>query len=271
MILDDFSHRNSINKSCIVCSTGRSGSNLLCKTLAETNILGYAREYFHEDTLEKYIDGNHNSELYDYITQVYEQGTSPNHCFNVKLHWHQYRALIKLSRKVFDDLQGKTDFEVLGSLFPNPYYIYIRRSDVLRQAISTVIAYQSGVWIATGDKQLRDLQASDLRFQPVKIYRYKVALEKHNAAWRKAFARHNQTFYELIYEELIESFPEKMAEIFSFLDADPPDSLVMPTKKLANETNEQWHRYYSAIPEILIQILAEKRTKLREALEQFGN
>lgn len=270
MKLTDLEPRKNIVKSCIVCSTWRSGSNLLCRSLTQTGLVGtvsQSKEYFNEAVMERYSHSDRYADFCDYLAKVLQEGTSPNGVFCVKLHLDHFKLLVKASRKIFDDLKGKSELDVIASLFPNPQYIYLRRRDTLRQAISMVVAETSGVWLADTEEKLQQARIGKFKFQPVKLYRYKTRLDNRNARWSKTFEQHDQVFYELVYEDLSQSFYEKMNDVFLFLQIDfDARDLLVPTKKTSSEINDHWYRHYTSIPESVIGAYAELRTKVRETL-----
>ena len=265
---------HSIQKSYIVCSTGRSGSSLLCKTLASLGDCGNPAEYFHPNALPAKSNPEHSDLFRDYYLNVLEQGTTANGVFGVKIHWHHFKELLVLARHHVAELQDKSDVEVTQYLFPNPVFIFISRQDLLRQAISTCIAFQTEIWGLNRKDHEREkvsqAKQKKLRFAPLSIYRYKVGLQMANRAWEQFFEKNNLPFHALVYEELVASYEPTIRGIYAFLGLEfKPDILTVPTKRQANGINERWVRYYSIIPEGLLGHYSEVRVRTRKWIEQY--
>ncbi|MFP5270392.1 Stf0 family sulfotransferase [Coleofasciculus sp.] len=144
-----------INKSYIVCSTGRSGSTLLCSTLSDLGFCGKPLEYFHPAKIEKYIAQDSANGFQDYLSQVLQKGTSQNGIFGIKIHWEHFRNFINLARKYLG-LSRQSDWQIISTIFPNPYFIYIWRRNLVKQAVSTEIAYQTQKWVKTNENLISE-------------------------------------------------------------------------------------------------------------------
>lgn len=145
--MDKVTARSSIKRSYIVCSTGRSSSNLLCRTLENLNIAGNPKEYFHPSDIKETFRGQNPPSFEDYCTQIIEESVILNGVFGIKIHWNHLQIFLEMCRKNHPELREKDDLQVIKSVFPEPQFIYIRREDTLRQAISTEIAQQTQIWV----------------------------------------------------------------------------------------------------------------------------
>jgi LPS sulfotransferase NodH len=140
--------------SYIVCATPRSGSTYLCEALKQTNIAGYPDEYFlhwHRaartpENLDKYNKRAIAIDRLDYIKGVIERGTR-NNVFGIKI-MQSYLDLILQEFQRFSPTTFASKAELLQSYFPNLHYIYLSRTDKVRQAVSWAKAVQSGEWEA---------------------------------------------------------------------------------------------------------------------------
>lgn len=263
-----------VTKSYIVCSTGRSGSSLLCKTLTNLGDCGRPAEYFHSNALAPILAKDNRQTFHEYYLSVIEQGTTVNGVFAMKIHWHHFKELLLLARNTINSLKDKTDIEITQFLFPNPAFIYISRQDLLRQAISTCIAFQTDIWgLNKKDRQREKMSAEQqkkLRFDPLSIYRYKVGLRMANNAWERFFEKNGLPYHALVYEDLVTSYERTIQGIYEFLGIEfNHPTLAIPTQKQANSINERWVRYYSLIPEDLLGQYSSLRVNTRKWLEQY--
>lgn len=271
MTLTQKSITNSIQKSYVVCSTGRSGSSLLCKTLASLGDCGNPAEYFHPKDLLPALKIENSHSFADYYLKVIQQGTTSNGVFGVKIHLDHFRDLLLLTRENIDEFKNKSDLEITEMLFPNPSFIYISRQDILRQAISTSLAFQTNIWGVNRKKEGK-LHRKKIkpRFDPLNIYRYKVGLKMANRAWEKFFDKNSLPFKRVIYEDFVNSYESTIQDIYSFLEIEfKHNNFSVPTKKQANEINERWVKYYSLIPESFIGQYSRLRVKTRQWIERY--
>ncbi|MEA5465913.1 Stf0 family sulfotransferase [Leptothoe sp. PORK10 BA2] len=256
-------------KSIIVCSTGRSGSNLLCATLSNLNCVGKSQEFFLPATLDQNAVYSSAPELYRYLPKVYRAGSTPNRVFGIKLHWDHMKALTKLAR-TDPTLEKKTNLEILSLFFPNPRFVFIRRGDLTQQAISAAIGYQTGVFIIPKDFHGEPVNSKKkVFFNPLNIYRYKQGLQRRNQNWLKFFEQNNLPFCQVVYEDLVKDFEPTIHRVLEFCDielSDPAVEIVQGTQKQGNQINQRWLRYYNLIPESWLAGYSQLRSTLRQTL-----
>ena len=132
----DHEFKGDINPivSYMVCSIPRSGSSLLCELLCATGRAGAPTEFFDATLMKEFSTAWQVESFEQYLDALLRKKTSPNGVFGVKVHYGQ-----------FIDAFG--DADVTG-LFPNLRFIYIRRQDHVRQAVSYARAEQTGQWAA---------------------------------------------------------------------------------------------------------------------------
>ncbi|MEO0736278.1 MAG: Stf0 family sulfotransferase [Cyanobacteria bacterium J06649_12] len=256
-------------KSIVICSTGRSGSTLLCKTLSNLNCVGQSEEFFLPQILERNAVRSSADELYDYLPKIYREGTTPNQVFGIKLHWDHMKTLTKIAR-TDPTLASKSNLEILNLFFPNPRFIFIRRGDLAKQAISASIGYQTGVYMIPKDFQGEPAyRKKKVFFNPLNIYRYKQGLRARNKNWTTFFEQNNLPFFEVVYEDLVKEFEPTIRQVMDFCDIELPDEtpIVQGTKKQGNKINERWLRYYNLIPESLLARYSDLRSTLKKALK----
>lgn len=256
-------------KSIIVCSTGRSGSTLLCSTLSSLNCFGKAKEYFEPKLLAQNAVYSSANELYRYLPKVYELGTTSNGIFSAKLHWDHMKSLTQIAR-TDPELKSKSNLEILTLLFPNPYFIFIRRNNLVKQAISMEIGHQTGVYAIPKDFP-GQLPYSDqkLFFKPLNIYRYKQGLQARNANWLLFFMDNNLSFFEVVYENLVQELAPTIHKILAFSEVAltvETVEITQATRKQGNQTNENWYRYYSWLPEGLLARYSELRSIVKNTI-----
>ncbi|MFT6990981.1 MAG: LPS sulfotransferase NodH [Paraglaciecola sp.] len=85
--------------------------------------------------------------------------------------------------------------------FPNAYYVFLTRNDILGQVISHAIAKQSGVFI-TGQKGVK----SELTYDFDSINKCLKQIIKDYAAWRCSLIANGRNYLEMRHENIREKF-----------------------------------------------------------------
>lgn len=254
--------RNNIKKSYIVCSTGRSGSTLLCRVLKSLKCCGNPEEYFHHDTkiTALKLKGDLDNFL-NYCDVVFQEGTTDNGIFGMKMHWWQMYDFLKITRRI-SIFQDKNDLEILNLVFPNLQFIYIWRQDILAQAVSTSIAMQTKVWEkgknALNKNKIEHKEEIPIAFKPLEIYDWKQKFKDQNRRWRSFFEENGLEHYELTYETLAENFEEEINNVLDFLRIDRnliSEKIEMVMKKQSTSTNKNIIQSYKMLPELLLKVL----------------
>ena len=146
--------------------------------------------------------------------------------------------------KTRKDSQGVV--ELLTGMFPNVRYLWIRRDDKLRQAISMWKAKQNKVYNSLqleGKKQ--PTNAPLYNFQ--EIHDIKQRFEDEDAAWGNFFAGNNIIPIEIHYEDFAENHEERTLDILKELGIDVGEGFAVKPltyRQLADATNEQWRERY---------------------------
>jgi LPS sulfotransferase NodH len=120
-----------------LCFSNRCGSTLVA---AEASSLGFCGkpnshlnyEFFNSDFVIEYCEQNSISTFQQYVEAIYEEFSSPLNIFFTKGSLDQ---LVWLKRS-----------GVIGVALPNYHYLRVTRRDLVAQAVSIVIAHQTGQW-----------------------------------------------------------------------------------------------------------------------------
>ncbi|MEB3231411.1 MAG: Stf0 family sulfotransferase [Leptolyngbyaceae bacterium] len=269
--MDFHARQQNIKRSYIVCSTGRSGSTLLCKTLAQLNQFGNPDEYFHHRNHLNRLQLKEKPEGFiSYFESVLDQGLSHNGVFAIKMHWWQLYDFWEITRQL-DEFKGMNEVEILHDVFPNLKFIYIWRQDMIAQAVSTEIALQTGEWVK-GSKRFNAGSSSppeehmnletgrheaepSIKFRPLKIYRWEQKFKDQNRRWQQFFTDYQLDHHELTYERLTSNFEQEVMDVIKFLELEPEvdhSRLKMPTRRQANTVNEEFTTCYKAFPPVFL-------------------
>ncbi len=156
-------------RSYIICTTPRSGSTLLCNLLAETRVAGVPESYFHRPSVESWLQsqGLRRSDFVteeDALTAVLESvrqaGAGGTGLFGLRLQRGSFDFFQQQLARLYPD--APDDVARIEAAFGPTLYVHLTRTDKLAQAISHVIAEQTGLWHRAADgSELERLSAPE--------------------------------------------------------------------------------------------------------------
>jgi LPS sulfotransferase NodH len=136
--------------SYFVCGTPRSGSSLLLGLLESTGVAGRPQAYFREPDEPLWADrwqvprsAGGGFDYPDYVRAALAAGRTGNGVFGAKLMWGTLDELVVKLGRVFPDLAGD-DAGLLERAFGRTGFVFLRRADVVAQAVSWLRAEQTG-------------------------------------------------------------------------------------------------------------------------------
>ncbi len=220
-------------RTLLICTHPRSGSTLLGEALHGAGGWGCPIEYFHRGFQPALQQRWGTPAFRDYLQAVYRHRTDPTGTLGVKLFWHDVEDLCALllpeeHRALLDSLAGSSAAEgyrrihaLLATLFPNPTFIHLVRRDSIRQAISAVVATQTGTWRSIPDQLNAPRQNPAYDFDCI---RRALAFGVHcERRWQGYFQASQLTPHRLIYEDLANRFESTLHKLFAALGrADAP-------------------------------------------------
>lgn len=140
------------DRSYLVCTTYRSGSNLLAEALLDVGGFGCPLEYFDKAMRAGLTARWGTTGPAEYRAALYRFRTDPSGTLGVKLDWPHTASLLTERQPPATGL-GTAPVEeerVLGAvwhmlheMFPNPRFLFLTRQDKVRQAVSWVRAKQT--------------------------------------------------------------------------------------------------------------------------------
>jgi LPS sulfotransferase NodH len=266
-------------RSYLVCATPRSGSTLLCEALEANGIAGRPREYFEalkETGLPRrpreyfwrlrspevlrllppdtQLEGDSQrvaswsrDDYARHLDAALREGTTPNGVFAAKLMWGYFDDFLELMRGI-PRFGGMGDGSLLNAAFPELKYVFVSRSDKVRQAVSLWRALQTLVWRKT-DGQPDDEPLLDRRV----VYSFDAIdhlldqLRRHEDAWRGFFFRIGQQPVSVLYEEVAGDLHGTVGRLLDELELEHPPSSA-PVGELmgrqSDELSESWVQNY---------------------------
>jgi LPS sulfotransferase NodH len=255
-----------VSVSYLVCATPRSGSTLLCEALRKTGVAGNPLEFFEalpetgvprrpRDYLAglddpealaliagvppheapPYSDLRGCADYAEHLEKVRAAGTTANGVFGAKIMWAH---VVDLGRQLgSDDLAPLVD-----ELFDRPRFVWVRRQDTVRQAVSLWRAMQTQSWRAENEPA-----AGEPRYSYAALRHLVELLAAHDRAWERFFAGKPRVL-TLNYEEIASDIGDALARTLAHLGVAPPQISVeaLPTmRRQADRRSEEWAEAYA--------------------------
>ena len=157
-------------------------------------------------------------------------GTTPNGVFAAKLMW--------------DHVERLTALGPIDELFDRPRYVWVRRGDVVRQAVSLWRAMQTQSW--RDDSTDGAAGGAVPRYSFAALRHLVERLTDHDARWRDLLA--GAPVLEITYEELTADLPGAIRRTLDHVDVPLPGdaALTQPAmRRQADELSEAWVAAYA--------------------------
>jgi LPS sulfotransferase NodH len=168
-----------------LCFTNRCGSNFLAQLLASTGAFNEAGEFFNAPTVLKHAMERGLRSLPAYFSAL------------SVLVPHTGRIAAKVA---IGQLLMLADAGILDALRGRATYLLLKRQDQLGQAISRVIAWQTGRWSSA---HASDIRESALLFDRVMIDTQQAWVANENAAFSRFFSANGIVPVHVTYEDLL--------------------------------------------------------------------
>lgn len=243
----------------VICTAPRSGSTLLCSLLRATGVAGHPASHFHEPSVADWAEdhgvtpapGETRRELLARLFRAAQDtGRGGTGVFGLRLQRGSFdffaRQLAILHPRPAGDAQR------MQSAFGPLLFLHLTRPDKLAQAVSYVMATQTGLWHRAPDG--RELE----RLSPPRAPAYDAAairarldeMTAHDAAWRHWFADQGITPLSVTYDDLTADPAATLRRILAALGQDPAaaDGITPGTARLADATSADWVHRFRAEP-----------------------
>ena len=200
-------------KIYLICTTPRSGSNLLSSLLESSGMMGQPSEYLnmtgtipHLAKKHNLIDVNSTINLEKYLDFIIKNRSSSNNVCGIKI--------------FFNQLERFLDFPEMKEILQQCRFVFLTRKDVVAQAVSMYIAKETNIWKSTKeDTSSREL----VQYNGFKIGKIIEDLIKQNTKWSEFFFVNKIDYLEVNYEEIVENANELCQAIASFCGVDIGD------------------------------------------------
>lgn len=207
----------------LVCAVQRAGTGLLCELLAATGRAGRPPgDLFDMSVGEKPFD----------LGAAIKASSTPNGIAGCRMFWNGWEACLA---RLFAEKRS----QALRTAFPGLRFVWLRRRDTLRQAVS--------FWRATTPtEQFRlpddpTIPINTPPFDARAIRQFLSLIERQDSLWRQWFAAERITPLEITYEDLDASPTATVRRVLDFLDVRADVATARP--RITRQADEHTERY----------------------------
>jgi trehalose 2-sulfotransferase len=189
----------ALHKSYLICCVQRSGSWLLAHTLRDTGVAGRPSDYFDGAERDRNAARWGTPDFPSYLDAVLARGTTANGVFGSKMMWNDFGPFLASLRTLGDARSALSDRDLLEWAFPCLSFVWLRRTDKVRQGVSWWRAVVTDQWVRHPGEESKKADLDVSRILPL----VQLAGE-WDVAWREWFAEQRISPLEITYEQLDE-------------------------------------------------------------------
>ncbi len=225
-------------RSYLLCSNPRSGSTLLSEALHGLGNLGSPIEYFDgTDAMAACADRWGCENLRCYVACLHRNRTTRDGLLAAKVHWYQLQEMTVAMYVEAPPQRYARQRAALNAVFPHCRYVYVIREDRDRQAVSWMIARETGRWttlMGPGDPP-----PVEYDFDAIDACR--VEVEEAEAGWLELFEAEGVEPLTVTYEQLAGDYEETVAAVARFVGSDITAADV-PAPRLRKQSTQHNRR-----------------------------
>ena len=210
-------------KSYLICAIPRTGSYLLCDMLRATGVAGCPNEYF-SDNYQRHWAAQWGFTDYDsYLRRVVQLATTQNGVAGVKTHPWQFNHFARQAcgRAPVSYVERP---RILEQWFPDLHYVWMRRKDRLRQAISYTRSLQTNIWWDADIEPAPNAKAQPdaLKYDFDLITQSVARMVEEEDMWARYFASVGVDPLVIYYEDLVIDPNRSVRSVLQILGVEPP-------------------------------------------------
>jgi LPS sulfotransferase NodH len=215
-------------RTVAICSHPRSGSTLLGEAIHFSGGLGCPLEYLHRGFRPVLAARWNAPDLTSYVAAMHRWRTDPSGTFSIKLFWQDVEEIAHerapdrfppprtLSPDDCSDALYRDYHALLGEILPAQTLVLLERGDIVRQAVSAMIAAQTGLWRSipgVGPGQAR--AAAEYDYDRILGL---VSFGRDSADhWTRYFRANGEDPYRIAYEDLVRDYAATVGALLAAL------------------------------------------------------
>jgi trehalose 2-sulfotransferase len=235
----------------MICTSPRSGSTLLCKLLGATGVAGNPESWFYRPAVEDWLDEldvvpQPGATERDILAAVFraaiKKGSGGKGPFGLRQQGENFPFLFEKLAVLCP--QETTDAGRFQKVFGATLFIHLTRVDKVDQAVSYLIAEQTGLWhVAPDGSELeRVAPHREPSYDTEKLRACIEMLTEYDRVWNAWFVREGINPFRIFYDDLAADPIGTLGDVLCGLGLDrAAASDVRPgVKKLADSINHDW-------------------------------
>lgn len=243
--------------SYVICTSPRSGSTLLCKLLAATDISGKPESYFHTpsaDNWAKTLDltltdaASEQEAIADIFEAVRAKGRGNTSIFGLRLQRHSVDYFLQKLAKLHPD--NPTDLLRFEAAFGRTAFIHLTRMDKVEQAVSYLKAEQTGLWhqAPDGTELERISPPAPPQYDAAAIQERYDRFQAFDRGWTRWFTAEGIHPIRITYEALSADPIGTLRDLLDQLGLErmAASGVTPMVAKLADHTNADWATRFRA-------------------------
>ena len=217
----------------------------MCKGLQSTQIVGRPQEWFNVHTeariRERWSATLKTADFTAYFRHIFQTQRTRNGVFGAKIHYFEFE---KLPHRTLG--MGKSPGQWLMELIPSAKFIWLKRKDQERQAISYWRGLRTGKWWKTNDAlEMPPI----LAFDACAVHNLEGQLAQCDRGWMTCFRDFAIAPLVLNYEDLATNYADTLRHVIDWLGIPGGSNVTLmpPTlRKQADDQTEVWLQEYRA-------------------------
>ena len=205
---------------------------MLTSVLEQTQLVGRPDEYINpRGPFPLHYERVGKGSLQAFFRKIWKETAGPGGIFGIKT--------------PFQDLSPFIQAGLFDEWFRSANFIYLARSNIFEQAVSVVIARQSGVWHHRQGESTPAYRDPP-QYDPILLQRALKNLLRERSLWESFFALYEISPLRIVYEDFAFESTALVSAIqcmLRFLGYDVPSDYAVPrptTIKLASALNTEW-------------------------------
>lgn len=224
----DFPQRTGApDSTLVICCQPRSGSTLLGEALFFAGGFGCPLEYFNVDFRGSFEKRWQTDDLPSFVRALHRHRTDPSGVLGVKLFWNDVPGLLReLAPGRFDWMAGVRPSNIdngvyceihalLQTILPNPRHVWLRRDDMVAQAVSVSVANQRRRWLRIDASDPAHSRNVEFRFD--RLLGSLARIQRRDTHWRRYFAANRLDPIDVRYEALAHDYPGEVRRLLAIL------------------------------------------------------
>lgn len=223
-------------RAYLICCDARTGSNLLATTLRAVGRAGWPLEYFSRSEIDKpwlraelrIPDGAPFTGFPGWRDYILRAGSQAGGVFAASVHYWQLGDCVETFRAPGAD-PASPPLVVLRGFFPDLRLVWLRRHNLVAQAISHYVAISTDIWDSRPGGARPGESDRGAAYDFDKIDDQVTSVLAATQGWRETLAGAEAITLPLFYEELAADLAGAVRRVFAHVGFDLGEALIPST------------------------------------------